>query len=127
MSFKNTVGKGEIAHNEQFLLFPQCFLQVWRTYCHFNEVGSSLANFSFVKGLNLYNRNSTYFSLLIQQQTSWNCSPIQQTHLSFRFYTDNYRYFPFYMQIYRSLCDYYTDEGRIEHLPSLLRAEHRNW
>ena len=25
-SFENTVGKGEIAHNEQFLPFPQCFL-----------------------------------------------------------------------------------------------------
>ena len=25
-SFENTVGKGEIAHNEQFLLFLQCFL-----------------------------------------------------------------------------------------------------
>ena len=25
-SFETTVGKGEIAHNEQFLLFPQCFL-----------------------------------------------------------------------------------------------------
>ena len=25
-SFENTVGKGEIAHNEQFLLFPPCFL-----------------------------------------------------------------------------------------------------
>ena len=24
-SFENTMGKGEIAHNEQFLLFPQCF------------------------------------------------------------------------------------------------------
>ena len=24
-SVENTVGKGEIAHNEQFLLFPQCF------------------------------------------------------------------------------------------------------
>ena len=24
--FENIVGKGEIAHNEQFLLFPQCFL-----------------------------------------------------------------------------------------------------
>ena len=23
--FENTVGKGEIAHYEQFLLFPQCF------------------------------------------------------------------------------------------------------
>ena len=27
-SFENTVGKGEIARNEQFLLFPQCFLPV---------------------------------------------------------------------------------------------------
>ena len=24
-SFENTVGKGEIARNEQFLFFPQCF------------------------------------------------------------------------------------------------------
>ena len=27
-SFENTVEKGEIARNEQFLLFPQCFLPV---------------------------------------------------------------------------------------------------
>ena len=26
MSFENTVGKGEIAHDVQFLLFPQCLL-----------------------------------------------------------------------------------------------------
>ena len=26
--FENTVGKGEIAHDEQFLLFPQCFLLI---------------------------------------------------------------------------------------------------
>ena len=26
--FENTVGKGEIARNKQFLLFPQCFLPV---------------------------------------------------------------------------------------------------
>ena len=25
-AFENIVGKGEIAHNKQFLLFPQCFL-----------------------------------------------------------------------------------------------------
>ena len=25
-AIENIVGKGEIAHNEQFLLFPQCFL-----------------------------------------------------------------------------------------------------
>ena len=28
-----TLGKGEIAHNEQFLLFPQFFLPTWRTFC----------------------------------------------------------------------------------------------
>ena len=41
-SFENTVGKGEIAHNKQFLLFLQCFLPFCRTfhlfclskYCH---------------------------------------------------------------------------------------------
>ena len=32
--FKNTMGKREIAHNEQFLLFPQCFLPIWRAFCH---------------------------------------------------------------------------------------------
>ena len=31
-SFENTVGKGEVAHNEQFLLFPQCFLLFWKTF-----------------------------------------------------------------------------------------------
>ena len=36
--FENTVGKGEIAHNEQFLLFPQCFLSIWRTFCHFYKI-----------------------------------------------------------------------------------------
>ena len=25
-AFENNVGKGEIAHNQQFLSFPQCFL-----------------------------------------------------------------------------------------------------
>ena len=36
-SFENKVGNREIAHNEQFLLFPQCFLPVWRTFCHFHH------------------------------------------------------------------------------------------
>ena len=26
---ENTLGKGEIAHYEQFLLFPQCFQKTW--------------------------------------------------------------------------------------------------
>ena len=33
-SFENTVGKGEIVCYEQFLLFLQCFLPVWRIFCH---------------------------------------------------------------------------------------------
>ena len=34
-SFENTVGKGEIARDKQYLLFPQCFLPVWITFGHF--------------------------------------------------------------------------------------------
>ena len=34
-SFENTVGKGEIARTEHFLLFPQCFLLVWITLSQF--------------------------------------------------------------------------------------------
>ena len=37
-SFQNTVGKEEIARNEQFIFFPQCFLLVWRTFCHFHQI-----------------------------------------------------------------------------------------
>ena len=32
-----TLGKAEIARNEQFLLFPLCFPPVWRTSCHFHQ------------------------------------------------------------------------------------------
>ena len=37
-SLLKTVGKEEIARNEQFLLFPQCFLPFWRTFCHFHLI-----------------------------------------------------------------------------------------
>ena len=37
-SFENTVRKGEIACNEQFLLFPQCFLPFRRTFFHFHQI-----------------------------------------------------------------------------------------
>ena len=36
LSFENTMGKGEIARNEEFLLFPECFLPVSKTLCHFH-------------------------------------------------------------------------------------------
>ena len=35
-SFQNTVGKGEIARNEQFLLFPQCFFPLLENYLPFS-------------------------------------------------------------------------------------------
>ena len=36
--FENTAGKGEIARNEQFLLFPQCFLPVEELFFYFRQV-----------------------------------------------------------------------------------------
>ena len=36
LNFENTEGKGEIARDEQFLPLPQCFLPIWRTFCHFH-------------------------------------------------------------------------------------------
>ena len=36
--FENTMRKGEIAHNEQFLPFPQCFLPVWITFFHLHQI-----------------------------------------------------------------------------------------
>ena len=37
-SFENSKGKGEIVHNEQFLLLPLCFLLIWRTFWCFHSV-----------------------------------------------------------------------------------------
>ena len=34
-SFENTVAKGEIVCNEQFILFPYCFLPA---FCHFHQI-----------------------------------------------------------------------------------------
>ena len=37
--FENTMGKGEIARNEQFLFFPQCFsTRLNITFCHFHLI-----------------------------------------------------------------------------------------
>ena len=36
--FENTEGEGEIACNEQFLLFRQCFLPIWITSCYFHQI-----------------------------------------------------------------------------------------
>ena len=37
-SFENTAGKGEIARNERFLIFPHCFLPIWITFFHFHLI-----------------------------------------------------------------------------------------
>ena len=37
-SFENTAGKGEIAHDEQFLLFSLCFLSIWKTFFHRHQI-----------------------------------------------------------------------------------------
>ena len=50
-SFENTVGKGEIAHNKKFLLFPHCFLPVWRTFCHFHQM-LKLSSANYINFLN---------------------------------------------------------------------------
>ena len=36
--FENIVEKGEIVHYEQFLLFPQCFLPLETSFCHFHQI-----------------------------------------------------------------------------------------
>ena len=38
--------KGEIARNEQFLLFQQCFPSVWRTFSHFLQVNKKKKKWS---------------------------------------------------------------------------------
>ena len=60
-SLLKTQGKGEIARNEQFLLFPQCFLPIWMDFLPFSSNLKLLCansfsleeskNLSFGKGL----------------------------------------------------------------------------
>ena len=40
-SFENAVGKGEIARDEQFLLFPQCFLLMLENILPFSSNSKS--------------------------------------------------------------------------------------
>ena len=47
-----TLGKGEIARNEQFLLFKKCFLLFWRNFGHFHQIENCrLLNLSVWKSL----------------------------------------------------------------------------
>ena len=50
--FENTVGKVEIDRNEQFLLFPQCFLPFWRNFPRFHQIQNCpLQTFSVWKSI----------------------------------------------------------------------------
>ena len=62
-SSENTVVKGEITRNDQFLLFPQGFLPIWKTFCHFHHICNfhlqtlsvwKSLKLSFGKGLNIF-------------------------------------------------------------------------
>ena len=47
-AFENTMGKGEIAHNKQFLLFPQCLQLVSAIFVKFEIVVCKLFQFGRV-------------------------------------------------------------------------------
>ena len=84
--------KGEIARNEQFLLFPQCFLPVWQTFCHFHQswncrlqtlsVWKSL-KFVVWEGVNvslMYRVRSTKWQLITGISSLINTSFVTLTH-----------------------------------------------
>ena len=51
-AFWKHCGKGEIARNKQFLLFPKCFRLVWIIFCHFHQIWNCcLQSLSFRKSL----------------------------------------------------------------------------
>ena len=45
-AFENMVGKEEIARNEQFLLFPQCFLLIQKTVSSFFNIFDIISLFA---------------------------------------------------------------------------------
>ena len=50
--FESTVGKVEIARDEQFLLFAQCFQPLLRTFHHVHQISNcQLQTLSVLKGL----------------------------------------------------------------------------
>ena len=84
--FENTVGKGENAHNEQFLLFPKCFLPVWITFCKVRQVWNCrLQTFSIWKSLK--------FVVWERVNTSTSSSTLKETiHLT-HYQMTNFRLF----------------------------------
>ena len=95
-SFKNTVWKGEIARSEQFLLFPQCFLPLWRTFCHFHQIWNCcLQTLKFVvwERVNAFTRiiNPCY---PVQADMGWNFSlPLHFLHVKELFCVMSYAAF----------------------------------
>ena len=68
MSIENTMEKGEIARNEQFLLFPQCFQSVRRTLCHFHQIWNChMQTFSIWKSLKFatWERVNSHISVVV--------------------------------------------------------------
>ena len=51
ISVENTVEKREIAHNEQFLFFSQCFQQMWRRLPAFSPFPSMFSKPFFSRGV----------------------------------------------------------------------------
>ena len=59
---ENTEGKGEIARDEQFLLFQQSFLPFMITFCHFHQISTHLDNFLLFSS-NLKSSSANSFNL----------------------------------------------------------------
>ena len=67
--FENTVGKGEIACNEQFLLFPQCFLPISFIFVKSEIVVCKL--FQFGRVYNLSSGNGLNGSVFQSSEKLW--------------------------------------------------------
>ena len=76
-SFKNTVGKGEIAHNEEFLLFPQ-FSTHFENFLQF----SSNLKLSFANSLSLV-ESKIYCLGKVSKKQSNNVNPVAHTYSVF--------------------------------------------
>ena len=71
--FENIVGKGEIAHNKQFLLYPHCFLPVKRTVSYFHQfkiVFCKLFQFGRVSNL-LFGKGLSHIANVLHHVVIW--------------------------------------------------------
>ena len=74
------MGKGEIARNEQFLIFPRCFLPFWRTFCQFHQIWNCrLQTLSIWKSLKFVVWETVKWCLKVYEayylQSGWNFWP----------------------------------------------------